>query len=83
MTLVRKITIPDILPALLEFQKRPGCNLGCCLYTIVSNGNHEAHHVARCREVAVQMGHEHCVAMADIFAGLSETQRGKLGKYFG
>jgi hypothetical protein len=51
--------------------------VGCCLHVVLDDGNLDNDSVAFCQRWARNKGHDECIAVADLLARMSRTQRTK------
>lgn len=77
---VEKPTIPEVLPLVREFVRRPGNAVGGHLHLVLDEGNVLDDHVRYCMEQARDAGDELAVEVAEVLLRMSKTQRSKLGK---
>jgi hypothetical protein len=72
---VEKPTVPEVLPLVNAIYAREHGGVGCCLHVVTDDGNTEQGHVDGCLELAIERGHEDCIAAARLLARMSRTQR--------
>jgi hypothetical protein len=55
---------------------------GCCAHIILDDGNVEQHHAEFCLAQAQDRGHADCLALTELLARMTQTQRAKLFKHY-
>lgn len=76
--MLRKPTVPEVLPLVRELYNSPGGRAGCCLHIVLDDGNIDDDDVDFCIRWAIDQQHERCERLARILRLCSKTQRRKL-----
>lgn len=83
MALGKRVTIPDVLPRLVAYLRRPGnFGSGGSLH-VYTDGNDDRESLAYCEQSARENGDAEGEALARIIGGMSWTQRRKLARRAG
>jgi hypothetical protein len=79
-----KPTIPEVMPLIQEFYRKPGNGNGGVLHIVLEDGNVEDGHVRFCLQQARNQGDTDGIQIAELLLRMSKTQRGKIsGKLYG
>ncbi len=71
-------TVPDVLPSLLMYLRRPENSVGGPLHIVTDDGNYKDDHIWHCYNEARKQGDEDGVWLAAQMLKMSLTQRKKL-----
>lgn len=73
-----KPTVPEVLPLVHAYYRKPGNEVGGNLHIVLDDGNVEDGHIQYCLEQAEADGDEDGVVLASLLLRMSRTQRSKL-----
>lgn len=73
-----KLTVPELIPILKEYYKKPENGAGGSLHIILENCNVSKADVVFCRQWAIDHNDQDGVKIADMFMKMSRTQLTKL-----
>lgn len=79
MSQTRKPTVPEVLPLLQAYYRKPGNHDGGLLHVVIDDGNVRDCFVQSALEEARQEGDEDAERLASLLLQMSQTQRRKLG----
>lgn len=74
----RKPTIPEVLPLVKAWYAKPGNACGGLFHVMLDDGNHEKLWANKALDAARELGDKDAIALAELLAAMSPTQRLKL-----
>lgn len=73
-------TVPEVLPVARAYIAKDGNGVGGSLHIVLEDQNVADGHVQHCREYAIERDDADGVALADLLAQMSKTQRSKIAQ---
>ncbi|MDP3963705.1 MAG: hypothetical protein Q8Q39_04375 [bacterium] len=78
MSILKRLTVPDVAPLVQAYYSKPGNGVGGSLHIVLDDGNIEDSHVRFCRKHAETLNDIDGIRLCDLLLQMTKTQRRKL-----
>lgn len=76
--MLKRLTVPDVMPVVREFLTAPGNSVGGHLHIVLDDGNIGDQHIQSCLDDARKAGDALAVKLAEMLLQLTKTQRRRI-----